>query len=564
MADEKQESSNEIKRWCLWCSICSCLMLLLSLALMLLPLGAIFYFLNIKNQDKLDNLRSGGSTAEADLTYPENAPSTEEIGNCIDEYIKSQVGETGLYGHGVDIATAGQVQDVNPGFIVAIGQAESALGTNITSGNYNYWNRLPPYDFASWEDSINQHAGNLASYISAGQNTIVKIGNGAKGTYIPKTSEKYAPNDCDKAVVDPPAYCPCGYAPDGIGYGTSTDFIHDPHKVNQYWIPNVTKFFDQVAAMCNYLAPPTPGQAEWCWPTNTKSINPTGHFRDPNYSFNKTDPATGETIYTHEGIDIVPATGNTDEYAVKATKSGTVTKVVSNCADGDQTCNNGSGNEIVIDHGNNQVSKYWHLSPNSTFPTTGQQVTKGDQIATINNTGFSFGDHLHFEIWFGDVPQNPETLLGDCTDGSACRETILQVAKEKAGMYLNVGFSCCAGFTSTVLEEAKNRGASIDPDFYYTNWAPNFADNCPSQQETCDPDGQNWGTRIDNINDILPGDIILFHRTYYDATGSTYTHVGIMGEDGVFYDCSGSQSRVNYLSSWHIEKFAEGRRICED
>lgn len=566
-----QENSNEKKRWCAWCAICSCLLLLLNLALLLLPVGAIFYFLNIKQQDKLDNLRSGGSTAEADLTYPDDAPSTEEIGHCIDEYIKEQIGERGLYGYGEDIANAGQIQDVNPGFIVAIGQAESELGRNITRGDYNYWNYLPTsygYDFASWEDSINQHAGNLNSFISNGQNTIVKIGQGENGTYVPKTSEKYAANDCDKAVVDPPAYCPCGYAPDGRGYGTSTDFTHDPNKVNQYWIGNVTRFFDQVAERCSYLRPPTPGQAEWCWPTNTKAIHPTGHFRDPNYSFNETDPETGETVYTHEGIDIIPTIGNEEEYIVKATKSGTVTKVVENCVDGDQTCNNGAGNEIVIDHGNNKTSKYWHLATNSVIPEVGESVTKNEEIATINNTGFSFGDHLHFEIWFGDTPQNPETLLGDCSSSSsACRDTILQVAKEKVGMEVPVNGSCCAEFVSIVLDEAQNRGATLSPEYEHTSRVPRFVDFCePVAQENCDPEGQNMGIRIENLEDVLPGDLLVFHYTSNQEWPYTFSHIGIMGEDGIYYDCSGKvgPSRISHNGQYVIDHFAEGRRICED
>ena len=527
------------------------------LILLILPFGIYKYL--FPDAGKTFKEQAGNSSAGIELSYPDNAPSEEEVGNCIDEYIKSQIGEAGLYGHGIDIATAGKVFDVNPGFIVAIAQAESSLGLNITSGTYNYWNYLPGgqdgagYDFASYEDSINQHAKYLYdTYLSQGQNTITKIGNGPNGTYVPVSPQKYADNDCSKARVSYPSYCPCGFDYEAnISYGTgASDYV------NAHWIPNVTKFFDQVATRCGYLAPPQSTGSEWCWPTQSHTITPNGHFKDPNYPFK-------DTLGEHLGIDIAPTDSSAEQTTVSASKGGVITEIVNNCDEGDTQCGGGYGNYIYIDHGNNQQSRYAHLKKGSILVAVGDPVTKSQTLATMDNSGFSQGTHLHFEIRFSDDAQDPETLLGECTSGSACRETILEVAKEKAGMYLNVGLSCCAGFTSTVLEEAKSRGADIDPNFSYTNWAPNFSDQCSSQQETCDPDGKNWGSRIDNLNDVLPGDLILFHRTYNDVTGNTYTHIGIMGENGTFYDCSGTQSRVNYLDSWYIEKFAEGRRICQ-
>ncbi len=525
-----------------------------------------------KENSVTQNNPSGQNTNSIDLDFPDINIPTEEIGNCLDEYIKSQIGENALYGHGKDIADAGKIKNVNPGFIVAIAQQESALGTRITSGAYNYGNILPPRDFSSWEDAINEHSSLLAQYVQGGQKTIITIGNGAGGNYIPKDNTKYSPNNCDSATVGTYAYCPCGHTADGTGYGSSDDTSHDTAKVNQYWIPNVTRFFDQVAAKCGYLAPAKPAD-QFCWPTTIKTIPDGGHFQDIDYPFNKKDELGNIIELTHYGTDISPAPNQWDQYDVMASKAGTITKVVNNCESNNATMDNPAacpgtyGNQIYIDHGNGETTLYAHLKKDSITVVVGQQVQKGQKIAKINNSGFSSGDHLHFGIYINDVAQNPETLLSDTcsSSSSACRETIVNIAKQKAGMYLNVGSSCCAGFTSLVLDEAKQQGANISSNYFHTNWAPNFVDKCSTVgSETCDPDGENMGTRIQNLSDLQPGDLILFHRTYNDSTGNTFTHVGIMGENGTFYDCSGTQSRTNQLSSWYTERFAEGRRICQE
>ena len=566
-----EEDSNNVV-FCLPCllPLLTCCLILLLLILFLPAVGS--FLTNIwggKENSVTNNNPSGGQNSnDFDLGFPDINISTEEMGNCIDEYIKSQIGENALYGHGEDIANAGKIKNVNPGFIVAIAQQESSLGTRITKGAYNYGNILPAHDLASWEDAINEHSSLLAKFIQGGQNTIIKIGNGAGGNYMPKDYTPYSPNNCDAATVGSYAYCPCGRTADGTGYGTSDDSSHDPNKVNQYWIPNVTKFFDQIGAKCGYFAPPNP-ENQFCWPTTIKTIPNGGHFMDPGYL----KDADGNTM-PHYGIDISPVSGQWKDYDVLASKAGIITVLVNECetnaAGAMSGCGGGFGNHIYIDHGNGEVTKYAHLKKDSMSGLIiGQKVQKGQKIARINNSGFSTGDHLHFEIRINDVAKDPETLLTDncLSSNSACREIVLNTAKEKAGMYLNVGESCCAGFTSLVLDAAKQKGANISPNYFNTNWAPNFADKCSTVgSETCDPDGRNMGTRIENLNDILPGDLILFHRTYVHSSGVTYTHVGIMGENGTFYDCSGTQSRVNQLDSYYTspEIFAEGRRICQD
>ncbi len=77
------------------------------------------------------------------------------------------------------------------------------------------------------------------------------------------------------------------------------------------------------------------------------------------------------------------------------------------------------GNAVVIDHGWGVVSGYWHLARIDV--EVGQEVSVGDQIGLLGNTGLSTGAHLHWELWVNGVavnvlswlrPDGPAALLG--------------------------------------------------------------------------------------------------------------------------------------------------------
>jgi murein DD-endopeptidase MepM/ murein hydrolase activator NlpD len=114
-------------------------------------------------------------------------------------------------------------------------------------------------------------------------------------------------------------------------------------------------------------------------------------------------PTTGSVSQTfwggHRAIDIgarsgTPVTASDGGYVIASKTGG---------------WNNGYGNMVMVDHGNGYVTLYAHL--NSIYVRQGENVSKGQQIGTVGNTGNSTGPHLHFEVRYQGVARNPFTYL---------------------------------------------------------------------------------------------------------------------------------------------------------
>ena len=69
----------------------------------------------------------------------------------------------------------------------------------------------------------------------------------------------------------------------------------------------------------------------------------------------------------------------------------------------------GYGYLVRIDHGNGFET--WYAHNNSFAVTLGEQVERGQVIAYSGSTGHSTGPHVHFEIRYQGVPQNPRIYL---------------------------------------------------------------------------------------------------------------------------------------------------------
>ena len=116
-----------------------------------------------------------------------------------------------------------------------------------------------------------------------------------------------------------------------------------------------------------------------------------GHSNISSGFVNRINPISGRAEF-HTGIDI-PAPSGT---AIVAAAAGTVISAGSN---------HGWGLLVVLDHGSGLSTWYAHCS--SIAVRVGENVEAGQVIARVGTTGFSTGNHLHFEVRQNGNPQNP-------------------------------------------------------------------------------------------------------------------------------------------------------------
>lgn len=121
------------------------------------------------------------------------------------------------------------------------------------------------------------------------------------------------------------------------------------------------------------------GSGQFSWPVNGAITSPFG-------------PRWGRM---HEGIDIAAGAGT----PIAASAAGTV--IVAGWS-------GGYGNLVVVSHGSISTA-YAHMSRIAV--SNGQSVGRGTVLGAVGCTGHCFGDHLHFEVRVGGVPQNPVAYL---------------------------------------------------------------------------------------------------------------------------------------------------------
>lgn len=101
----------------------------------------------------------------------------------------------------------------------------------------------------------------------------------------------------------------------------------------------------------------------------------------------------------HRGIDV--GDGGIGGANIYAAESGTVILVSNTCSHDFSKqwscgCGGGFGNYVVVDHGGGISTLYAHCR--EIYVYEGQEVSQGDVIGAVGCTGWSTGDHLHFEV----------------------------------------------------------------------------------------------------------------------------------------------------------------------
>lgn len=112
----------------------------------------------------------------------------------------------------------------------------------------------------------------------------------------------------------------------------------------------------------------------------------------------------------HAGIDISGCGFGSPIYSIG---NGIVSAVTSNCADRGyygSSCGGGYGNAVRIKYSGGIEVIYSHIMGSNIRVSVGQNVSKGQIVGYMGNSGSSTGTHLHFQINVNGSSVNPLTL----------------------------------------------------------------------------------------------------------------------------------------------------------
>jgi len=127
---------------------------------------------------------------------------------------------------------------------------------------------------------------------------------------------------------------------------------------------------------------------EMLWPSP-------GNYRITSYYGKRSDPITG--VWTsHGGMDIAAPYGS----SVVSANDGVVIFAGWHYS---------YGNYVIVDHGGGISTLYGHNS--KLVVSAGQTVSRGQKIAQCGSTGYSTGNHVHFEVRINGVRTDPMKYL---------------------------------------------------------------------------------------------------------------------------------------------------------
>ena len=119
-----------------------------------------------------------------------------------------------------------------------------------------------------------------------------------------------------------------------------------------------------------------------------------GGWYSSNYGW-RIDPFNGMRAF-HEGMDFMA-------------EAGTPTRAAAGGVVAYSDFHPQYGNMIEIDHGNDLITRYAHLSKR--LVKVGDVVLSGRNIGQVGSTGRATGPHLHFEVRQNGAPLNPVRFL---------------------------------------------------------------------------------------------------------------------------------------------------------
>jgi len=251
-------------------------------------------------------------------------------------------------------------------------------------------------------------------------------------------------------------------------------------------------------------------------------------------------PISGEKNL-HRGIDIGAKTGT----PIRAVQDGRV------AAAGDM---GGYGLCVVIEDENGYRSKYAHCSSLSVH--AGQEVSRGDVIASVGSTGNSTGPHLHLEVMHGGEYLNPYYYVAGGGGESA------PSIPEYSGAAMGDG-----GFAAMLAEAERYLGYP----YVWGGSSPSTSFDCSGfvswviNQSGVGSVGRQTAQGLFNLctpvakEDLQPGDLVFFTGTYSSA--NPVTHVGIYVGGGRMIHCGDPISYSSIHTDYWESKYYCGGRL---
>lgn len=151
----------------------------------------------------------------------------------------------------------------------------------------------------------------------------------------------------------------------------------------------------------------------------------------------RTDPISGKKNAMHKGTDVLlcPTGNGTATATITSIGDGKVIGCYKNCP-GKNTSNHTGGNYVYVDHGNGVVTKYFHMKYGS-IPSkiqVGATVKQGEKLGYMGTTGYSTGNHLHFQVEINGTPTDSfPYIVGEKTlkSNGVSSNTMAQIIQPK-------------------------------------------------------------------------------------------------------------------------------------
>ena len=152
--------------------------------------------------------------------------------------------------------------------------------------------------------------------------------------------------------------------------------INDKQKLLKKYQDEIKKLNDELEKLIQGSGG-TVSEDDFIWPLSKRFVITTYYLDKEYYK---------DFGIWHYAIDV--GGSGINKSPVYASKSGTVKQSAYQAG--------GAGHYVIIDHGDNQLTVYYHLT--SRAVNKGDKVKQGQTIGTVGSTGNSTGPHLHFGI----------------------------------------------------------------------------------------------------------------------------------------------------------------------